>query len=84
MEFPACFDELRGNDVQFEMVASNSLQSVRLAYSHNVVTQSVAIIFVNTYTGGLLDDQLIIGDIPWSKLRLKIIDDTFDDNAFYA
>ena len=29
-------------------------------------------IFVNTYTGGLLDDDTLIKGMPWKVLRLQI------------
>ena len=69
VQFPQCFDDLKGRDANFEMVASNTLQPLKLVYNYNVVTRKVARIFVNTYTGGLLDDQTLVGGIAWSQLK---------------
>ena len=56
VDFPTCFDGMKGDDANFEMVASNTLQPMRLPYSFNVVTKSEAVIFLNTHTGGLLHE----------------------------
>ena len=56
VDFPSCFDGLKGDDANFEMVASNTIQPLRLPYSFNVVTKSEAVIFLNTHTGGQLHE----------------------------
>ena len=48
-----CFDDLVGRDANFEIVASQTLQPVKLHFSHNVVTESIAVIFLNTNLKGL-------------------------------
>ena len=45
VQFIDCFDDLKGSDANFEMVASNTLQPVRLIYSHNIATSKIAVIF---------------------------------------
>ena len=49
VHIPACFDQLRGKDANFEMVTSNTIQPLNLLYQHKIVEQSIAYIFVNTY-----------------------------------
>ena len=48
LRFPDCLDDLKGNDASFELVSSNTLQPLVLIHSHNNVTKSIAVIFVNT------------------------------------
>ena len=48
VRFMDCFDDLKGSDVNFEMVASNTLQPVRMFYQHRIVTEQAAIVFVHT------------------------------------
>ena len=52
------------------MISSNALQPLKLIYKHNIVTKSVARIFVNTFTGGL-DDSTVIGQLSWSEIKIK-------------
>ena len=47
IKIPECFDHLKGEDANFEMVTSNTIQTTHLCYSHNIVTDSIAYIFVN-------------------------------------
>ena len=58
--FPKCFDVLFSDDAKFEIMRSISLQNLRLVYSHNVVTKSVAVIIVHTFIGGPTDDTIIL------------------------
>ena len=53
VEFPSCFNQIKGEDANFELVASNNLQKLRLARRANVVIKSIAIIFVHTEARGL-------------------------------
>ena len=39
---------MKGEDAQFEIVTSPTMQPLRLMYNHNKVTKTVAHIFVNT------------------------------------
>ena len=48
LDFPQCFDDLKGRDANFENIASNTMQNLRLLLQENVVTHSWATIFVNT------------------------------------
>ena len=47
LTFPKVLDQMYSGDANFETSASNTLQPLRIYYSHNVVTHSVGIIFVN-------------------------------------
>ena len=47
IRIPECFDHLKGEDANFEMVTSNTIQTTYLCYVHNIVTESIAYIFVN-------------------------------------
>ena len=46
--FPDIMSNLVGNDASFEMVLSNTLQTMLMTYSHNEVSQTRAVIFVTT------------------------------------
>ena len=48
VQIPECFDHLKGNDAMFEMITSNTLQTLRLVYSGNIVTHSIAVVLVHT------------------------------------
>ena len=50
---PQAFDHLKGEDASFEMVTSNTIQPVRLCYRQNIITHSVAMIFVSTHCKGI-------------------------------
>ena len=76
-------DKLKGDDPNFELIASNTLQPVRLARKHKVVTRSVAIIFAHSYTGGTLDDDTLIGGKSWRQFRAEITSKDYDDYAFF-
>ena len=45
-EFPTVFDDLKGSDTNFEMVASNTMQTLKLFYRYNIVASSTAVVFV--------------------------------------
>ena len=47
LKIPAAFEHLKGNDANFEMVTSNTLQPLNLHFHHNIITKSVAYIFVS-------------------------------------
>ena len=46
LEIPAVFEQLKGQDVNFEMITTNTLQKLELQYRDNIVAQSKGIIFV--------------------------------------
>ena len=50
---PNGFEHLKGKDANFEMVTSNTIQSVQLNYHDKVITNSIAYIFVSTDCNGL-------------------------------
>ena len=45
-DIPQVFEHLKGKDVNFEMITSNTMQNLQLQYRHNIVAKSRAIIFV--------------------------------------
>ena len=45
LTIPSMFEDMIGADVQFEMIASQTLQQVKLEHEYNNVTKSTAIIF---------------------------------------
>ena len=47
--FPDVLDDLMDKNASLEMISSKNLQRIKLIYSHNIVTHSVATIFVHTY-----------------------------------
>ena len=47
IRIPDALDHLKGKDAKFEMVKSNSLQPLSLIYSHNIVTRTIGLIFIN-------------------------------------
>ena len=50
--FPDCMESLKGSDVNFELVTSSSLRSLRLLYDYNFATEFQAVIFVHTELKG--------------------------------
>ena len=48
LQIPKAFEYLTCKDADFEMVTSNTLQPLNLIYSHNLVTRTIAYIFINT------------------------------------
>ena len=53
LEMPQALENLKGNDSKVEVVMSNTIQPINLFYAHNIVTESIAYIFVNTESKGL-------------------------------
>ena len=53
LQLPEAFDNLKGKKLDFEMVKSNSLQPINLIFESNIVTRSIAYIFVNSECNGL-------------------------------
>ena len=51
---PAAFKNLKGKDAKLESSMSNTLQPLNLFYGHNKISESVAYVFVNTESKGLL------------------------------
>ena len=48
LHIPGAFEHLKGSDSNFEMVTSNTIQPTRMEYSSNIITESKALIFINT------------------------------------
>jgi len=53
VEFPTCFDSMKSDDANIEIVSSSSLQTMRLVRKHNVVTHTIAAIFVTPELKGM-------------------------------
>ena len=53
LSIPAAFDNMKGSDAKLEMSVSNPVQPLSLCYGHNIVTNSIGYIFVNTESKGL-------------------------------
>ena len=53
LEIPQAFSYIKGSDAKMEMSVSNTLQPLTLLYDHNLVTDSIAFVFVNTNCRGL-------------------------------
>ena len=49
LSIPKMFDDMIGVDADFEMISSQTLQHLKLVYEHNLVTKTIAIIFVCPY-----------------------------------
>lgn len=56
------------------MVASNTLQPVRLFYNHNIASESIAVIFVHTESNGLNYD----GAVERGEMHYKLFKETFE------
>ena len=55
LKIPVVFDQLKGEDADFEMVTSNSIKPLRLFYTDNKISHAKAVIFVNTGIGRTAD-----------------------------
>ena len=54
-EFPHFMESIKGDDVNFEINSSTTLQPLRLYYSRNVVEELQGYVFVFTHLEGLGD-----------------------------
>ena len=46
VNIPDDFDQMKGKDVTFEMTLSNSIQPLKLHFRSNIISDSIAYIFV--------------------------------------
>ena len=76
IELPNAFEHLKGQDANFEMVTSNTIQPIKLSYSHNIVARSIATIFVNTDCNGL---QYIIAEEKGESMQ-KLFEEVLEYN----
>ena len=56
VQFPDVVNQL-GPDENLEVSASNSISPLKLFYSHNIATHTIAMVLVNTHTRGLAWDK---------------------------
>ena len=54
IKLPHTLSQMVNQDASIELVASNTLQPMNMILSHNIVTQSIAYIFVNTECNGVM------------------------------
>ena len=80
IEIPKCFERLKGNDANFEMVSSNTIQPVRLSFRHNEVTRSIAVIFINTHCNGLNYKNVLVK----GKQTEQLFKDVFEFNEVWT
>ena len=52
--FPDVLENMKGKDATFELVTSSTIRPCRLFYSHNVITEKIAFIIIQTHLKGLL------------------------------
>ena len=53
LKLPDIFSQMVNKDADIELVTSNTLQPMNMILSHNIMTDSVAYIFVNTECKGI-------------------------------
>ena len=71
---PEGLNHLKGKDVNFEMVTSNTIQPVQLNFHDKVITRSIAYIFVNTSCKGLAYKQAELKGEKLQELYSKILE----------
>ena len=54
LQIPSVFENLTSQDAKLEMSISNTVQPLKLFYEHQVVSDSIAYVFVNTESKGLI------------------------------
>ena len=54
LEIPSVFDNLSSQDAKLEMSISNTVQPLKLFREHQLVSKSVAYVFVNTRSKDLV------------------------------
>ena len=52
VEMPYVFDQIKGEDANYEYVTSSTIQPVRLFYQHKMVSRKIAVVFVTTENNG--------------------------------
>ena len=57
ISIPSIFDYLSSSDASFETASSNQLQHLQLFYAHNIVTNTIGVIFYHNHseTGEMVD-----------------------------
>ena len=65
------------------MSLSITLQPLRLIHEHNVVTQSIGVIFVNTHLRGSIGDHTKLAGKPWGELRMGICHGEVDTDELW-
>ena len=53
LKIPEIFQEISTKDARMELVTSNTLCPLKLFFSHNLVTKTIAYIFCNTNCNGV-------------------------------
>ena len=52
LRLPTVFAQMTNKDANIELVTSNTLQPMKMIFSHNIITHSKAFIFINTECKG--------------------------------
>ena len=66
--FPELLDHLVGTDVNFELLVSSNIQTLRLFYIHNSVWTTIGLVFVQTQLKGFGE---YVGDMYESTTTAK-------------
>ena len=76
IELPFAFQNMVGQDANFEMVTSNTIQPILLHYQHNVASHTIAYIFINTKCKDL--------DYKDIKEKKACMQDLFEDRLKFS
>ena len=75
---PDAFDYFKGQDADYELVTSPTLQPLRLMYNYNKVTKKIAYVFVNS---ACLEEEFKNSDEKGSE-AYRLFDDILEfDNV---
>ena len=69
--FPEFLNDMKSADSKLELVHSNTLKEIKFIYKHNIVTKSIAVIFVNTYLFG--DNKKFVAKGEKASLLFKSV-----------
>ena len=79
-------DGLQGTDTNFEMIASNTLQTLNLTYDFNLISKCKAYIFVGTELMGrdspLTDDTKVTSAV-WRDLKIPAMDEKREEEKWW-
>ena len=53
VDFPSCYDDIKGEDANFEIVTSQTSSPLRIPYRTNISEEKLCTIFVHTHCRGL-------------------------------
>ena len=86
LEFPQVVDGLQGTDTNFEMIASNTLQTLNITYDFNLISKCKAYIFVCTELMGrdepLTEDTKVTSAV-WKDIRISAMDEKKEEEKWW-